>query len=104
MRARADTSRSQTKKKIYLNCILWVLVAALLLIGIPQKAEPPLPDLYTAQEAQYPLFASLSFLCFAKEAHTLSCEGEVLKRKAGKAAKGEALLWGYDSGLSKEVA
>ncbi|MBO5790813.1 MAG: hypothetical protein J6R40_06605 [Clostridia bacterium] len=79
-------------------------MAALLLIGIPQKAEPPLPDLYTAQEAQYPLFASLSFLCFAKEAHTLSCEGEVLKRKAGKAAKGEALLWGYESGLSKEVA
>ena len=102
--AQKDHLRSFKKKTFYTHCILWVLVAALLLASIPQKVAPLMPDLCAAQERQYPFFASLSFLCFAKDVHVFSLEGAVLKRKEGKTAKGEAILWSYPDDCKEAVA
>lgn len=63
-----------------------------------------MPELCTARARWYPFFASLSFVCFAKDVRVLSLEGAVLKRKEGKAAKGEALLWSYPSDYKAAVA
>lgn len=101
--AQKDYLRSFKKKTFYVHFVLWALVVALLLASVPQKAAPPLPELCTAKERWYPLFASLSFVCFAKEISVLSLDGAVLKRKEGKAAKGEALLLSYPSDCEEAV-